>query len=56
MYQSKAALRRRRKRLAYVKVRNDLVRYGGVIVMGMIGIVLGLWIVVKLMPDHPWFQ
>ena len=56
MYQSKAVLRRKRKRIEYLKKRNAVVFFGGIVLMGVVGICLGLWIVQELMPDHQWFN
>ena len=52
-YQSKAAVKRRRRRNAYLVRRNTVIRYGGIVVFGITGILLGLVLVKTFMPDHP---
>jgi len=52
MYQSIAAKKRKRRRLQRLALRNTIIRYGGIVFFGIVGIALGLWIVHEVLPDH----
>lgn len=55
-YQSTAARKRIKRHNEYLRTRNMLVRWIGIIVFGGVGVGLGFLLVKMLMPDHSIFS